>query len=65
MAGRLWKLAVAFVISALLTWREWVEHHPPEIVLVAVLHFAVVWIALLLIVQIARWLGRKRRHKNS
>src|ERR1039458_5134764 len=35
--GGLWaarKLLVAVAGAALLTWREWVEHHPPEIVLV-------------------------------
>lgn len=33
------KLIAALALSALLTWREWVEHHPPEIAIAELIHF--------------------------
>jgi hypothetical protein len=37
------KIMLIVAITTILTWREWVEHHPPEIVIVTVLHFIVVF----------------------
>jgi hypothetical protein len=62
--GGLWaarKLLVAVAGAVLLTWREWVEHHPPEIAVVALIHFVFVLAAIALVVQIGRWFGRSRR----
>src|SRR6185295_517009 len=56
--GGLWaarKLIVAVAGSALLTWWEWVAHHPPEIALVAVIHLAFFLAAIALIVHLGRW----------
>jgi len=65
-AGRLlWgtrKLVAGLLLTVFLTWREWVEHHPPEIALIAVMHFAVVMIALAMLISAVRWFrgGRKK-----
>jgi hypothetical protein len=59
--GGLWatrKLLVAVAGAALLTWREWVKHHPPEIAIVAVMHFAFVLPAVGLVVRIGQWFSR-------
>ena len=49
------KLSAAVVGSALLTWWEWVEHHPPEIEIVALIHFVFVLAAIAIFVSIWRW----------
>ena len=62
--GGLWatrKLSVAVVGSAVLTWREWVTNHPPEIALVALIHFVFVLAVIALAVQIGRWFSSIRR----
>jgi hypothetical protein len=62
--GGLWatrKLLVALALSAVLTWREWVEHHPPEIAMVAVMHFAFVMLVIALLVSTAQWFSRSGR----
>jgi len=33
------KLSLAIVLSALLDWLEWTHHHPPDMPLVALVHF--------------------------
>jgi hypothetical protein len=53
-----WKLLAALVGAALLTWVEWEEHHPPEIAIVALIHFVFVLIVIALIVHIGRWFRR-------
>ena len=53
-----WKLFVAAVGAALMTWLEWVKHHPSEIAVVALIHFAFVLIAIALFVHVARWFRR-------
>jgi hypothetical protein len=66
--GGLWaarKLFVAVAVSGLLTWREWVEHHPPEIVLVELIHFVFVLAAIALVVYIGRWFGRGDENSTS
>jgi hypothetical protein len=52
------KLSIAILGSALLDWREWVTHHPPEIVLIAFIHFAFVLAAIALVVRIGQWFSR-------
>lgn len=49
------KLLVAFMGSAVLTWREWVEHRPPDIVIVALVHFVFVFAVIALLVYVAQW----------
>jgi len=53
-----WILVVALVLSGLLTWVEWVEHHPPNIALVALVHFVVVLAAVAIVTYLV---GRVRR----
>jgi membrane-anchored protein YejM (alkaline phosphatase superfamily) len=49
------RLLLALAGSAWLTWQEWVKHHPPEIAIVAVLHFSFVLIAIALLVYAGQW----------
>jgi hypothetical protein len=59
--GGVWatrKLSIAVAGSALLTWREWVEHHPPEIAVVALIHFVFVLAAMAIAVHLWRWFNR-------
>lgn len=59
--GGLWatrKLFVAVVGAALLTWGEWVEHHPPDIAVVALVHFVFVLAGIALVVYIGRFFSR-------
>ncbi len=59
--GRLWparKLLLALAGSAVLDWMEWVEHHPPAIAIVAVLHFLFVLAAIAAAIPILRRLSR-------
>ena len=63
--GALWatrKLLIAVAAATLLTWREWVEHHPPEIVIVALIHFVFVFAVIALVVYIA---GRLSGNKSA
>jgi hypothetical protein len=62
--GGLWatrKLIAAIAGAALLTWLEWVEHHPPAIAVVALIHFVFVLAAMALVVQIREWFSRSCR----
>jgi hypothetical protein len=62
--GALWaarKLVAALALSALLTWREWVEHHPPEIVIVELIHFVFVLAVIALFVYI----GQRFSHRGG
>jgi hypothetical protein len=52
------KLLLALAGSTLLTWLEWVEHHPPDIVIVAVIHFVFVLFAIALLVYIGQRFSR-------
>jgi hypothetical protein len=61
LLGGLWaarKLLLALTGAALLTWQEWVKHHPPEIAIVAVIHFVFVSGAIALTVWTWHWLRR-------
>jgi len=42
MRGVVLWLAIAAAASAVLTWREWAEHHPPHLAIIEVIHFAFV-----------------------
>jgi hypothetical protein len=66
--GGLWatrRLLVALALSAVLTWREWVEHHPPEIAIVAAMHFALVMLVIALLVYTAQWFRRSDRKASK
>jgi hypothetical protein len=52
-----WRLLVAALGSVLLTRVEWVEHHPPHIALIALIHFVFVLLAIALVVPVVRWFG--------
>ncbi|HVW86203.1 MAG TPA: hypothetical protein VHB50_16060 [Bryobacteraceae bacterium] len=54
------KLSAAVLGSAVLTWWEWVKHHPPEIVVIALIHFIFVLALIAVIVQIRRWFHHAR-----
>lgn len=60
-----WKLSAAVVVSALLTWSEWVEHHPPAIALIALIHFVFVLLAIAIVDHIWRWLSRGSKKSRS
>jgi hypothetical protein len=57
------RLFLAVIGAALLTWLEWVEHHPPEIAIVALIHLVFVLVAIALIMHIGRWFSGS--HKRS
>jgi len=66
--GGLWatrKLLVAVAGAALLTWWEWIEHHPPEIALLALIHFVFVLAAISLVVHVGRWFSRGDKRSSS
>jgi len=68
LLGFLWstrKLLIAIVGSAVLTWGEWVEHHPPEIALIAVIHFVFVLAAIALVVLIWRQISRNPEKRQA
>jgi hypothetical protein len=59
------KLLIALLASTVLTWREWVEHHPPEIVIVGLLHLIFVLVAVGLLAYSLQWLGRNQGKPSS
>jgi hypothetical protein len=66
--GGLWatrKLLIALAAAALLTWREWVEHHPPEIAVVALIHFVFVLAVIALLVSIGQRFSHRDRKSLS
>ena len=54
------KLLIAFAGSAVLTWWEWVEHHPPDMVFVAIIHFVFVFLLVALLVYLGQWLRARK-----
>lgn len=60
-AGAAWatrKVLMATAAAVFLTWREWVEHHPPQIMIAAMMHFAFVLTAIGFLVYSLQRLGR-------
>lgn len=49
------KVFGALAGSALLDRLEWIEHHPPQMVVVALIHFVLVLAAIALFVPIGQW----------
>lgn len=63
LSGRLlakWRLWAAVVGSAVLTWAEWVKNRPPEIAVVALIHFVFVLVVIAILVHIGRWVSHIR-----
>ncbi len=60
-----WRVLAAVLGSVLLTWSEWVEHHPPQIALIAVIHFVFVLLAIALVVAVVRWFRGRGEVENS
>ena len=58
------KLLIALAGSGVLTWREWVEHRPPEIVIIALIHFVFVFAMIALLVYAGLWF-RARKMPSS
>lgn len=54
------KLLIALAGSAALDWMEWVEHHPPEMAIVLVVHFVFVLAAIGLVVYFRQRVSRSR-----
>jgi hypothetical protein len=52
------KVLIALLVSAVMTWKEWVTRHPPEIALIAVLHFVFALVAVALLVYVWQFLRR-------
>lgn len=42
-------LLIALAISAVLDYIEWVEHHPPAIAVIVVLHFLFAWVVVAIV----------------
>jgi hypothetical protein len=62
--GALWalrKVFIALVGAVLLTWQEWVKHHPPEIAIIALIHFVFVLAAITLFVSIGQFFSRSNK----
>ena len=59
------KLLAAIVGAVLLTWWEWEEHHPPDIAIVALIHFVFVLVAIALVVLIGQWYSRGTQQPHS
>ena len=60
-AGSAWatrKVLMAAAAAAFLTWREWEEHHPRQIMIAALIHFAFVLTAIGFLVYSLQRLGR-------
>ena len=55
------KLLLTVVLSALLDWLEWTHHHPPDMALVALIHFVFAQALVALGVYVWRGFGRTRR----
>lgn len=59
------KLLLALVGSGVLTWWEWNEHHPPDIVIVELVHFVVLFAVIALVVYVAQRFSGKRTHSQQ
>jgi hypothetical protein len=41
---------IALAVSVVLDYMEWVEHHPPLMAIIALLHFVFAWVVLAVVV---------------
>jgi hypothetical protein len=60
-AGMLWatrKVLIAAAAAAFLTWREWVQYEPRQIMLAALMHFVFVLTTIGILVYSLQRLGR-------
>ena len=63
-AGAVWatrKVLMAAAAAVFLTWREWPELHPPQIMIAALMHFAFILIAIGFLVFSVQRLGRAEK----
>jgi hypothetical protein len=66
--GAIWasrKVLLALLVSAVMTRQERVKHHPPEIALIAVIHFALVLVAVALLVYAGNYFPRGNRKSQG
>src|SRR5882724_9475122 len=66
--GAFWalrKVLMALLVSAVMTWQEWVKHHPPEIAIIAVIHFGFVLVAVALLVYAGHYFPRRNRKSQG
>ena len=64
VAGAAWatrKVLMAVSAAVFLTWREWAQLHPPQILIVALMHFAFVLTAIGFLVYSLQRLGRAEK----
>jgi hypothetical protein len=54
------KLLIALAGSEALDWMEWVEHHPPEMAIIVVIHFVFVLAAIALCVYVWQSVSRRK-----
>lgn len=59
------KLLVILAGTVALTWAEWVEHHPPEIAIVALIHLVFVFAAVALLVYVGQWFRDRKSPSNQ
>ncbi|HLV87719.1 MAG TPA: hypothetical protein VKV39_12120 [Candidatus Sulfotelmatobacter sp.] len=67
-SGILWgarKILLVLALTAFLTWREWVEHHPPEIAVVAVIHFVFVMLLVAAAVRGWQWISGAKGNPSA
>lgn len=55
------KLLAAVAGSALLTWWEWIEHHPPDLAIEELVHFVFVFGAIALFVYVGQRFSRRNK----
>lgn len=53
------KVVAALLLSALLTWGEWVKHRPPQIALIALIHFVLILAIVAGVVYAQEWMRRR------
>ncbi len=53
-------VGAALILSALLDWLEWSLHRPPNMAVIAVIHFAFALIVVAVVTKMTQWF--RRRH---
>ena len=54
------KLLIALLLSAALDWMEWVEHHPPQMAVVAMVHVVLALAVIALCVYVWQSVSRRK-----